>query len=169
MTFRLRDFRSDDFDTLYAIDQTCFPSGISYSRSELSYSIDLRNTFTVVAETSGRQPHIAGFLVGQKHGKGTGHIVTIDTLVQHRRSGLGSLLMDTAESRLVALGCNAIVLEVAVDNAPAIAFYKRLGYFVLKTIPRYYQGRLDALMMAKRVAAKSPTTTTARRADSSRK
>ena len=152
VTFRLREFESADFDVLYAIDQACFPPGISYSRRELAYYMSLRGTFTLVAETSGKKTEIAGFIVGQKNQRGMGHIITIDTVAKFRRTGLGSLLMKSAEDRLKANGCHAVVLEVAVDNAPAIAFYKRLGYFVLKPIPRYYQNRLDALMMAKRIA-----------------
>ena len=155
MTFRLRESEPADFDVLYAIDQACFPPGISYSRRELTYYMSLRGTFTLIAETSGPKPDIAGFIVAQENSKGMGHIITIDTVSKFRRHGLGSFLMQAAEERLKASGCHAIVLEVAVDNAPAIAFYKRLGYFVLKTIPRYYQNRLDALMMAKRFARTS--------------
>lgn len=156
MTFRLREYDSADFDLLYQIDQSCFPPGISYSRRELAYYMSLRGTFTLLAERAGSDAVIAGFIVAQKNPRGMGHIITIDTVARFRRHGVGSLLMQAAEDRLKSTGCHAIVLEVAVDNAPAIAFYKRLGYFVLKTIPRYYQNRLDALMMAKRIAKPTP-------------
>ncbi len=161
MTFRLRESETADLEALYKIDQACFPPGISYSRRELSYYMNLRGTFTLIAETSGEVQQIAGFIVGQKTSRGMGHIITIDTVAQFRRHGLGSLLMKAAEDRLKATGCHAMVLEVAVDNAPAISFYKRLGYFVLKTIPRYYQNRLDALMMAKRIVQQGKAVTKA--------
>jgi ribosomal protein S18 acetylase RimI-like enzyme len=32
-----------------------------------------------------------------------------------------------------------------------LAFYKSLGYSVLKTIPRYYLNSIDALQMGKRL------------------
>lgn len=150
MRFRLRESKPDDFDRLYEIDQQCFPPGISYSRRELAYYMKLRGVFTVVAEPESKRPEVAGFVVAQKHAKGFGHIITIDTLPEFRRHGLGTTLMNAAEHRLRTGGCYGMVLETAVDNLAAIAFYKRLGYFVLKTIPRYYQGRLDALMMVKR-------------------
>ena len=158
MTFRLREFELADFDRLHEIDQQCFPAGISYSRHELAYYMNLRGTFTFVAETTAERTEIAGFIVGQRHPRGMGHIITIDTVEKFRRAGLGSLLMKAAEDRLKASGCHAVILETAVDNKPAIAFYKRLGYFIVKSIPRYYQGRLDAFMMAKRIAAPPPTT-----------
>jgi ribosomal protein S18 acetylase RimI-like enzyme len=155
VNFALREVQVADFQRLYEIDQTCFPPGISYSRQELAYYMNLPGAFTVVAETSGKKTEIAGFIVTQKQPRGMGHIITIDTVEKFRRHGLGSLLMQAAEDRLKATGCYAVVLEAAVDNAAAIAFYKRLGYFVMKTIPRYYHGDLDALMMGKRIAAKS--------------
>jgi ribosomal-protein-alanine N-acetyltransferase len=151
VTFRLRDYQPADFERLYEIDQGCFPPGISYSRRELAYYMQMRGTFTVVAETKTKTPSIAGFIVGQKGPRGMGHVVTIDTVESYRRGGLGTLLMTAVEKRLRAAGCHVIILETAVDNAPAIAFYKRLGYFVLKTIPRYYQDRIDAFLMAKRI------------------
>ena len=56
--------------------------------------------------------------------------------------------MEAAEERLRAQGCASVFLETAVDNLPALKFYKRRGYFVLKTIPRYYQDNgEDALIM----------------------
>jgi ribosomal protein S18 acetylase RimI-like enzyme len=160
VSFHIRQFEIADFQRLYEIDRLCFPPGIAYSRQELSYYMNLRGAFTLVADTTNDPPEIAGFIVGQKLPKGMGHIVTIDVLPQHRRAGLGTLLMCAAEEHLRAAGCHAIVLETAVDNLNAIEFYKRLGYFTIKTIPRYYQDRLDAFMMGKRIAEKSQTPAT---------
>ena len=156
MSFVLREYDSRDFNRLHQLDQACFPPGISYSRRELAYYMSLRSAFTLVAETKDNTPEIAGFIVGKKHPRGMGHIITIDTAVKFRRAGLGSLLMSAAEERLKSLGCHAVVLETAVDNAAAIAFYKRLGYFVLKTIPRYYHDKTDAFMMGKRMGEAAP-------------
>jgi ribosomal protein S18 acetylase RimI-like enzyme len=80
-----------------------------------------------------------------------GHIITIDVIADARRIGLGTLLMDASEARLKAEGCSFIYLETAVDNRAALAFYKRRGYFVLKTIPHYYLNKIDALVMGKRL------------------
>ena len=157
MTFRLRDFESDDFNRLHEIDQSCFAAGIAYSRRELAYYLSLRGTFTLVAETNSKSPEIAGFIVAQRRPKGIGHIITIDTVSNFRRHGLGSLLMQAAEERLRSTGCHAIVLEAAVNNASALAFYQRLGYFVLKTIPHYYQDGTDAFSLAKRLPIPHPS------------
>jgi ribosomal-protein-alanine N-acetyltransferase len=149
--FTIREFKQEDFDRLHAIDQDCFPPGVSYSRKELAYYMKMRGAFTLVAETKAKSAEIAGFIVAQRHPKGMGHVVTVDTVQGHRRDGLGTLLMEQAEERLTTAGCSAIFLETAGDNVAAIKFYKKLGYFILKTIPRYYQNNMDAFLMAKRL------------------
>lgn len=143
----LRSFRPADFETLCRIDQECFPAGIAYSPVELAYYLNRRGAITLIGERDGA---IAGFLVADSR-RGRGHIVTIDVLPEARRTGLGSQLITTAEERLRAAGCSTISLETAVDNHAALAFYKRHGYSVLGTIPRYYQNGLDALKMEKQL------------------
>jgi [ribosomal protein S18]-alanine N-acetyltransferase len=160
----LREYLPEDLKELSEIDQQCFPPGIAYDRRELAAYIQRPDTLTLIAEaTSSRAKRgetiapvgpsvIAGFIVARKLKGEIGHVITIDVLPQARRSGLGSQLMAEAERRLQTAGCHAMFLEVAVNNLAAIQFYKRRGYFVLKTIPRYYQGELDALLMMKRLA-----------------
>ena len=145
----LRDYRAEDFETLWRIDQECFPPGIAYPREELAYYLGQRNAFAMVAEQEGG---IAGFIVAEHLRKGAGHIITLDVREAVRRAGLGSQLMRAAEERLGAAGCHVVFLETAVDNPAALAFYKRHGYSVLRTLPRYYPGSLDGLRMEKRLA-----------------
>ena len=57
--------------------------------------------------------------------------------------------MAAAEERLRTLGCSTVFLEAAVDNAAALVFYKRHGYSVVQTIPRYYLDSIDALVLVK--------------------
>ncbi len=154
---RLREATKEDFPTLWRIDQECFEPGIAYSRRELEWYMKLGGAFTVVGEareTARSKWQIVGFAVGQQPRKGLGHVVTIDVLPEARREKLGTQLMEEIEKRLRANDCEMIFLETAVDNAAAIKFYKRLGYSVVKTIPRYYLDKIDALMMAKKLGAR---------------
>lgn len=159
MGFRIRQFRKEDFEQLWAIDQECFPAGISYTRIELAFYMRRARAFTLVAEKEGsptlkpdRTGHgIMGFLVGEASARGAGHIITIDVLREARRHRVGTALLDAAEERLRSGGSRHVFLETAVNNAPAIAFYKRHGYELIKTIPRYYKNDLDALLLGKRL------------------
>ena len=142
----VRDAQPEDFEILWRIDQECFPSGISYSRQELKFYMRRRGSFTLVAEdaAAGR---IVGFIV--VHDGPTGHVITIDVIWPARRSGVGSLLLQSAEERLRAGGSLAVDLETAVDNLSALSFYKRHAYNVIRTWPRYYSNGVDALVLRK--------------------
>jgi ribosomal protein S18 acetylase RimI-like enzyme len=78
-------------------------------------------------------------------------IITIDVVEEARRQGVGSLLMDATECELKKLDCGYISLETAVDNLAALRFYKKHGYTVLRVLPRYYLGSVDALLLGKRL------------------
>jgi ribosomal-protein-alanine N-acetyltransferase len=149
--FEIRDFTPDDFETLWRIDQECFPPGISYSRQELKTYMRRRGSFTLVA-TALKDGAIAGFIVA--YPGITGHIITIDVLAEHRRSRIGSQLLAAAEDRLRSAGSRAVGLETAVDNVGALAFYKRHGYDVIATWPRYYSNGVDALVLKKDLGSK---------------
>jgi len=131
---------------LWRMDQECFPSGIAYSRQELKSYIRHRSTFTLVA-THAETGEAQGFIVA--HRSVTGHVITIDVAPTARRSGVGSLLLRAAEARLREAGCTAVGLETAVDNLSALSFYKRHGYDVVRTWPRYYSNGVDALVLKK--------------------
>jgi len=151
--FVIRDFRPEDFETLWRIDQECFPPGIAYSRQELKIYVRRRSSFTMVAEAEADRK-IAGFIVA--YGGLAGHIITIDVVTAARRAGVGSQLLQAAEARLLEGGSKAVGLETAVDNAAALAFYKRHGYHVVSTWPRYYSNGVDALVMKKDLGGARP-------------
>ena len=146
MAFVIRDFKPEDFETLWQMDQDCFPAGISYSKQELKSYIRRRGSFTLVVRDVD-QGQAVGFIV--VHEGSTGHVITIDVVAKQRRSGVGSMLLRAAEDRLRTAGSSAVGLETAVDNSAALSFYKRYGYNVIRTLPRYYSNGVDALVMKK--------------------
>jgi [ribosomal protein S18]-alanine N-acetyltransferase len=166
--FALRNFRPEEFETLWRIDQQCFAPGISYSRLELATYLQRPNAFALVADRTEEgetgppskvsngtsNPGLAsaatmGFIVAETGSRGTGHIITIDVLASARRAGIGSQMLRAVEERLRAAHCHAVILETAVDNQPALSFYKRHGYDVVKTLPRYYSNGVDAFALKK--------------------
>ena len=164
--FTLRDFRREDFETLWRIDQECFPPGISYSRLELAAYVRRWGSFTLVAESSDMNGNVMlgqnrssakpssitlGFIVAEASRRGVGHIITIDVLPAAQRLGLGSKLLNAAEDRLRTAGCRRVSLETAVDNQAALVFYKKHGYSLTKTVPGYYSNGVDALVLSKQL------------------
>jgi len=162
--FSIRDYRPADFDTLWEIDQRCFPAGISYSKLELSSFLTHRHAIALVAALDAAeaaatgspegQPEtqIAGFAVAHSVRHKYGRILTLDIEPEARRFGLGTKLMSACEERLRAAGCSEVYLETAVDNEPALRLYRKLGYQVLDVLPDYYSSHsLDAFRMGKRL------------------
>jgi ribosomal protein S18 acetylase RimI-like enzyme len=172
VSFRIRQFESADFDTLWRIDQACFDPMLAYSQRELAFYMRRPGSFTLVAESEGAEGRnngqgsgrgnggaptenlgvgILGFIVAETRRR-TGHIITIDVVEGARRAGVGSALLHAAEEQLLRAGARAVALETPVNNAAAIHFYKQKGYFVEKTVTGYYSNQMDALVMAKELA-----------------
>ena len=161
---RIREFEKADFETLWRIDQACFDPKLAYSRAEMAFYMRRPGSFTLVAEAEGGQDSgkgsapegivgfgILGFIMAEIRRK-SGHIITIDVVAEARRTGVGSALLRAAEDRLLRAGAVAVALETPADNAAAIRFYKQKGYFVEKTVARYYSNQMDALVMTKELA-----------------
>ena len=144
--FEILPFNSSDLDTLYNIDQECFPPGISYSRAELSRFIHHRQAKTWVARL---QDKIVGFLIFGCEPRKVGHIVTIDVSESMRGAGAGTALMTTTEAWAVGRGLQLIYLETAEDNRAAQIFYSARGYVKVEEIAHYYPNGQTAWVMVK--------------------
>lgn len=145
MPATLRPYDARDFPALYRLDQSCFPPGISYTKTGLRYFLGLNGAQCLVAEDASR---IIGFILAEENAP-LAHIITLDVAESHRRLGIGSELLHETEANLAARGVRAILLETATTNDSAIAFWKRHGYRVEAVLKRYYLGRTDAYEMRK--------------------
>ena len=143
---RLRAFRSEDLETLYKIDQACFPPGISYPREELRGFIGQRRSRTWIAEENGE---VVGFLIAHRQAHNAAHIVTIDVVESWRRRHVGSLLMDAVEQWAREQTLLLVYLEAAENNAPAQSFYEARGYRKVDHLENYYADGASAWIMLK--------------------
>lgn len=143
----LRKFRSEEVEDLYQIDQACYPRGIAYSRRTLKWFLAQPDAECLVAEIEGK---VIGFILTEAQ-RGMAHIITIDVLAEHRRTGAGTALLQAAEKGLGARGVREVHLETAHDNAPAIAFWEKHGYRKRGILRNYYLDRIDAFAMSKQL------------------
>lgn len=149
----LRPYRHEDFNQLLAIDHTCFVEGIAYPEEELRFFLNKSSAITLVGTD---QNEIHGFVIADRFrsrqsANSMGRIITIDVVPQVQGTGLGSMLLCGVEDELRKAECGYVSLEVAVDNQKALRFYKKHGYSVLKTLPRYYLDSIDGLLMGKKL------------------
>jgi len=149
MALTLRSYEPHDFAALHKLDQACFPPGISYSKSTLRYFLTMASADCVVAIEDG---HVGGFIVSEENPP-LAHILTLDVAEKQRRHGVGTALLRELEANLAARGVRTILLETAIENEAAVAFWKRHGYRIEAVLKRYYLGRLDAYEMRKLLPA----------------
>jgi [ribosomal protein S18]-alanine N-acetyltransferase len=145
----LRAYQPDDFDALYKLDQSCFPRGIAYSKTTLRYYLALSSAQCLLAV---QKDDIAGFILCERDGP-LAHIITLDVAEAHRRSGVGSLLLNAAEKNLSAQGVRTVFLETAVNNQAAVNFWSRHLYIKEAILKRYYLRRIDGYEMRKTLTA----------------
>ena len=147
MALTLRSYEPHDFAALHRLDKACFPPGISYSKTTLRYFLTLGSADCVVATDETR---ISGFVLSEENPP-LAHIITLDVAEKQRRSGVGTALLQKLESNLFARGVRSILLETAIDNEAAVAFWQRHGYRIEATMKRYYLRKMDAYEMRKKL------------------
>lgn len=74
-------------------------------------------------------------------------VIAVDPLFQGQN--VGRRLLSEVEKRLLRRGVMSITLEVRENNMGAISFYRRAGYDIGQSVPRYYSDGGRAIMMRK--------------------
>ncbi|MGB7470399.1 MAG: N-acetyltransferase [Candidatus Acidiferrum sp.] len=148
MAVTLRAYEAHDFAALHRLDQSCFPAGISYSKTTLRYFLSLPSADCVVAFDGSK---LAGFILTEENPP-LAHVITLDISESYRRHGVGTALLQENEKNLALRGVRTVLLETAIENEAAVAFWKRHGYRTEAVLKREYLGRLDAYEMRKTLA-----------------
>src|SRR5258705_10502391 len=112
MALSLRSYEPHDFAALHRLDQSCFPPGISYSKTTLRYFLTIPSADCVVALEGN---HIAGVILSEENPP-LAHIITLDVAAKERRRGGGGGLLVKLESNVSARGGRLILLETAMTK-----------------------------------------------------
>ncbi|MEW9528989.1 ribosomal protein S18-alanine N-acetyltransferase [Microbispora sp. NPDC049125] len=142
----LRRMTADDLSSVMEVERATFPADAwseAMMRGELRDQPRTRHY--VVAEVDGRIIGYAGLAVAADQAD----VQTIAVLAEHRRSGIGTALMDALLAEAARRGADAVFLEVRADNPPAQAMYERFGFAALGVRRRYYEDGTDAITMVK--------------------
>jgi ribosomal protein S18 acetylase RimI-like enzyme len=125
----LRTFREADTDAVSALWLEVFPDDPPHNapaiviRQKLAVQPEL---FFVAEEEDGQ---ILGTVLAGYDGH-RGWLYTVAVSPRRRRQGVGTALIQYAESALAALGCLKVNLQVRASNAGVVAFYQKLGFAV---------------------------------------
>lgn len=96
-------------------------------------------------------PGAAG-LVGfgiMKYHDDEAHLLLLAVQADAVRRGVGSALVEWLERVARVAGVGQVVLEARLTSQEARAFYARLGYREVQTVPGYYQGREACVRLAR--------------------
>ncbi len=143
----LRRATRRDLDALFAVETVCFGDR-RYTRETIAWILDDVRAATIVDDRDG----IVGSIMVQVE-RDASRVISVAVLPDWRRQGIGRSLMTAAEEFARGRGAGTIRLEVGVDNAPAVEFYKTLGYRIDGVLPAYYRDGGDGYAMAKRLEA----------------
>ena len=114
-----------------------------WSAAEIASLLETPGTFVVAKDH--------GFILARALA-GEAEIITLAVAPAARRQGLAKRLVEAAMVRAMALGAEALFLEVADDNVPALGLYRGLGFEIVGRRRGYYaptngQPPTDALVM----------------------
>lgn len=159
MTLLLRHMRLSDIQDIIAIERRSFSTpwparSYAYEIAESPYSY-MTVLQRVNAESTESGRGVPGFLKnimrtapsqGAILGYGglwkimdEAHISTIASHPDARGSGYGELLLAAMVRKSIELEARYVVLEVRVSNTVAQNLYKKYGFEIYATKPRYYQ------------------------------
>lgn len=129
-------------DEMSALHARGFPTCRAWSGAEIAALIAAPGGFALTADH--------GFALGRAVA-GEAELLTIAVDPAHRRRGAGRVLLAAFEAEAARRGAGAAFLEVAADNAAAIALYAAAGWRETGRRRGYYAARggarVDALIM----------------------
>lgn len=107
-------------------------------------------TAVVALDGPAEAPRPLGFAL-MRRAADEAELLAIGVLPAARGQGLGQALLDAVLADAAAGGTRVLFLEVAIDNRPACALYRRAGFAEVGRRPGYYWPRggppVDALIL----------------------
>lgn len=145
-----RALRAQDLPEVVRLEQEAFPVS-PWSYGMLASELGAPGRWYLVAEYTPADRIGAESVIGYAGIWFDGEVAQVMTLAvqeSFHNLGVGAKLLRSLIEQARKFKATAVLLEVAVNNAPAIALYEKFGFAVLSTRKRYYQPEnLDAFVM----------------------
>jgi len=77
-----------------------------------------------------------------------GHMVSVAVLHDHRKKGIGRVLVEESIKGIKSKKCDEFHLEVRCSNNEAVRMYEKLGFVIRQQLNAYYRDGEDAYLMA---------------------
>lgn len=141
----LRPATADDLDALAALEVESFGEA-AWSREQLAAGLAAAGVLWLAGVTAGPQTPLRAYAAFQRAAD-EAELLRVAVPPSARRRGIGTAVVAAGLDRLRAAGARACFLEVAEDNRPALALYRRLGFRPVGRRPGYYRRGGDALLL----------------------
>jgi N6-L-threonylcarbamoyladenine synthase len=145
---QVRELTLEDLPALMELERELF-SGEAWLESSMRSELENPNNFYVGLFDQG----LVGYAgLSSVPSSFSADVQTIGVDPRQQGKGLGRKLMQLLLDRALAVGAEAVLLEVRSDNSVAIALYKSLGFEQIDLRKRYYQpSGTDALVMRAKI------------------
>lgn len=150
----VREFRLEDLQSVIYINRVCLPE--NYTPDFFIYHFKEFPEGFLVAEMNNS---IVGYIMARvdrgfdyysshRAFAEKGHIISLAVMPHARRRGIGKALLSRAVEAIRRRGVKEVYLEVRISNIPAINLYHKLGFKIMRRVPRYYGDGEDAYVMS---------------------
>lgn len=144
MSVRVESLTPADAEAVAALERTCFgPDAWTVAAVAAELAAPGRLAWAARTESGA----LVGYLIVRDPSGDPDDPVDVQRVAvdpAHRRAGLGLALFAAADPLLSG---RTVLLEVADDNAPALALYAALGFTEIARRPRYYADGRTALVL----------------------
>jgi ribosomal protein S18 acetylase RimI-like enzyme len=121
----------NDIDSIEECGKTCLP--LFYKKNELLSMLN-NEQFKIIKATQGNE--LLGFLLlSTNSDKNIVHIMSFAIYLQHRNKQIGTKMLDLVKQ---IFSDKNITLFVQTTNKPAIKFYKKNDFIIMKEKKDYY-------------------------------
>ena len=141
----LRSATPEDLESIYRIEVACFKER-RFRKDHVDWILRNDRAVTLVEESNGGR--LDGAIMLLFEGQFC-RVLSVATMPEHRRRGLGTEMMRAAEGEARKRSCARVRLEVSTRNYSAIEFYRGLGYKTDGVLYGYYSWGEDAYSMVR--------------------
>lgn len=124
--YAIRQYDHPDRDQLVDLWRRVFPDDPPRNAPERVIESKLRVQPELLLVAEGGSRVVGAVMAGYDGFRGW--IYHLGVLPEHQRRGVGTMLVRTAEERLLGLGCVKVNLQIRSSNAAVAEFYRSLGY-----------------------------------------
>ncbi len=147
----LRRASHDEAPCIARLSRELIEHGLAWSWTPVRVLRAIGEDATNVVVMPGRHD-VIGFGI-MHYGEDCAHLALLGVQRAHQRQGCGARLLDWLLAPALAAGIASVRVEARADNPAALAFYERYGFSQRATVSGYYQGRIDAVRLERRLSS----------------